>query len=203
MTDTISFWRGEFGDAYTERNAEHPSLLQARIDLWFEILAGIPPLRSILEVGANIGTNLFALKAVTTAELYAVEPNKAARTKLTERFIAKQVEDGTADDLPFADDFVDLAFTCGVLIHVAPEQLLASCREIHRVAARYIACVEYFSQEPEEKLYRGHEGKLWKRDFGGYWLDHFPDLEPIGCGFAWKRTTGLDNLTWWMLEKRG
>lgn len=50
--------------------------------------------------------------------------------------------------------------------------------------------------------YRGHDDRLFKRDFGGYWLDHFSDLWTVAYGFAWKRITGLDNLTWWLFEKR-
>jgi hypothetical protein len=32
-------------------------------------------------------------------------------------------------------------------------------------------------------------------------MDACPDLHPIGALFAWKRTTGLDNLTFWIFEK--
>ena len=46
------------------------------------------------------------------------------------------------------------------------------------------------------------ENRLFKRDFGGLWLDTCPDLRVVAYGFAWKRLTGLDNLTWWLFEKR-
>ena len=76
-------------------------------------------------------------------------------------------------------------------------------REARRVARRYIVCIEYFSDKTEEITYRGHRGMLFKRDFGGFWLDNFPDLEVRDYAFAWKRATGLNNLTWWLFEKRG
>ena len=97
---------------------------------------------------------------------------------------------------------VDMAFTSGVLIHIHPDQLPASIEEIHRVARRYIVCIEYFSDKPEMIPYRGHDDRLFKRDFGGLYLDRFPDLQLLDYGFAWKRVTGLDNLTWWLFEKR-
>ena len=97
---------------------------------------------------------------------------------------------------------VDFAFTSGVLIHIHPDDLLAACRDIHRVTRRYIGCLEYFSAEPEEVRYRDRDGLLFKRDFGGFWLDNFPDLRTLEYGFAWKRLTGLDNVTWWLFEKR-
>ena len=49
--------------------------------------------------------------------------------------------------------------------------------------------------------YRGHTDALWRRDYGSIWLDNFTDLHCQGAIFAWKRMTGLDNLTFWVFEK--
>lgn len=152
---------------------------------------------SILEIGANVGINLRALRRLTAARLAGVEPNASARALLAE--CADDVFDGIAAAIPAADASFDLVFTSGVLIHIPPSELLASCKEIERVSRRYIVAVEYFARDLEAKQYRGHDA-LWKRDFGAYWLDHFP-LRPVACGFAWSRLTGLDDLTWWVLEK--
>lgn len=205
-TEQTSFWRGDFGNEYSERNALDPAALRNRTAKWARILsplAGAPP-TSILEVGANIGINLAALRALTGAALYAVEPNGSARGKLVSSGIlpSENIHDATGDALPFADRAVEMSFTSGVLIHVAPERLEATCREMHRVSSRYIGCIEYFAVSPEEKTYRGHSGKLFKRDFGGYWLDMFPDMKLVDYGFFWQRVTGLDNLTWWVFEKK-
>jgi spore coat polysaccharide biosynthesis protein SpsF len=199
-------WRGHFGDAYTERNAVSEARLSALAFLWATILRptmGAPP-RSILEIGANVGLNLRALARLTGAELYAVEPNARARSALVADGVvpAGRALDGLCDAVPLPAESMDLVFTSGVLIHVDPSNLVASCREIHRVSARYVACIEYFSDKPEEVLYRGQPHALFKRDFGSFYLDHFDDLRVLDCGFAWKRTTGLDNLTWWLFDKR-
>ena len=204
-TRQSSFWRSEFGDAYTERNEVSPADLSATIALWeriCETLSGAPP-SSILEVGANLGINLKALEQLTSAELFAVEPNALARAKLMENQVvsASNISDCLAHDLRFPDESFDLVFTSGVLIHVHPDNLLSSCSEIHRVTRRYIVCIEYFSDKPEEIHYRGYDELLFKRDFGSFWLDNFPDLETKDYGFAWKRVTGLDNPTWWVFEK--
>jgi spore coat polysaccharide biosynthesis protein SpsF len=200
------FWRGEFGNRYTDRNNLDPALLRARVALWSEILSHTvahPP-ASILEVGANIGVNLRALRALTGARFYALEPNEKARQILREDGVVEDgdVKDGIASAIGFADGAADLVFTSGVLIHIAPGDLEASMREIHRCSARYVVSVEYFSDKPTEVPYRGHADVLFKRDFGSTWLDQFPDLRVLGYGFAWKRVTGLDNLTWWLFEKR-
>jgi pseudaminic acid biosynthesis-associated methylase len=200
------FWRGGFGNTYSDRNDSNVERIISRTKLWAQVLKstdGAPP-RSILEVGANIGNNLRALKNLTSAEFHALEPNQNARETMVRDGVAPaaNVHDGLANLIPLPDDAVDLAFTSGVLIHIDPENLLSSCQEIHRVARRYIVCIEYFSDKAESINYRGHENVLFKRDFGGFWLDNFSDLQVLDYGFAWKRMTGLDNLTWWVFEKQ-
>jgi hypothetical protein len=74
-------------------------------------------------------------------------------------------------------------------------------QEIHRLARKYIVCIEYFSHEPQEIVWRGQSGLVWKRDFGSFWLEQFPDLVPVASGFAAKPMTGLDNLCWWVFRK--
>lgn len=206
-TPQVDFWRGEFGDTYTDRNAPGEAQLRARAEMWTEIMAcmaGAPP-TSILEVGANLGINLRTLRGLSDAELIAIEPNAYARQTLVADGVVSETNarDGVADNIGLPEGAVDLAFTSGVLIHIHPDNLLASCREIHRVSRRYIVCIEYFAQNPEEVAYRGHSSVLFKRDFGGFWLDHFSGLKVLGYGFVWKRVTGLDDLTWWAFEKRG
>ncbi len=201
----VEFWQGEFGDEYQKRNGFHFNSWTERCKLWqqiMECLGDLPRTHpdsfhgSVLEIGAGTGqTNLEPLLHLGYSPLWGVEPNATARAELTRlRFGGF---DGTAAN---PGRTADLVFTSGVLIHIPPDELLAACRGIYGAAQRYIVCIEYFSSDPEEKEYRGHEGKLWKRDFGGFWLDHF-NLEPLGYGFSWKRMTGLDNLTWHVFRK--
>lgn len=200
----VEFWRGSFGNDYIARNQGDTSGAEPRKILWSNILSSVSEgPQTILEVGANIGLNLIALSEMTDAKLFAVEPNHEAREALAQSGVVPPecLFDGTADSLPLKDASVEMAFTCGVLIHISPEHLLASCREIERVSSRYIACAEYFSVEPEEVSYRGHDGFLFKRDYGAFWMDNFPNLKLVDYGFLWKRATGLDDLTWWLFEK--
>jgi pseudaminic acid biosynthesis-associated methylase len=204
-TEQEEFWRGEFGDSYSNRNAFTPEEMNARTRMWsgfLNHLDGDPP-SSILEIGANIGLNLRALPHVCQAELFALEPNMYARDILTRDEVVKpeNIIDGAAQSIPLPDNSIDLVFTTGVLIHVAPETLAEACAEIVRVAKKYVICSEYFSDKDEEILYRGHVGKLFKRDFGGFYLDQHPELTLVDYGFLWKRITGLDNTTWWIFRK--
>jgi pseudaminic acid biosynthesis-associated methylase len=204
-TAQLNQWQGEFGDNYTDRNVSSADVLQARKALWQEIIGHCRPETpgSIVEIGSNIGTNLRALAQLVPATLYALEPNARARGQLVADGVvpAERTLDGVASAIPLPDGACDLAFTSGVLIHIHPDDLLAATREIVRVARRYVVCIEYFADRPEEVVYRGHSGLLFKRDFGGFYLDNFPGLTPLGCGFAWRRMTGLDNLTWWVFRK--
>lgn len=205
QTEQLKFWRGDFGNDYIGRNQADAATLRARVALWAKImdpLVGAMP-SSILEVGSNIGNNLRAIGVLSGARLHALEPNADARAILVRDGVVEAADamEGFAANIPMADGAVDLAFTSGVLIHIHPNELEASMREVHRVAAKYIVCIEYFSDKPEMIPYRGHDDRLFKRDFGGMYLDLFPGLQVLDYGFAWKRMTGLDNLTWWLFEK--
>ena len=112
------------------------------------------------------------------------------------------IREGDGFALPFADASIDLVFTSGVLIHVAPEDLERVVREIARVARHYILCIEYFSHEPVQVTYRGKEGYLFKRDFGRYYLETFPNLRVVDYGFLWQPLDSSDNSNWWLFAKR-
>ena len=128
-SDQLKFWRGDFGNDYTDRNTNSARELRARVALWAPIMArleGAAP-QSILEVGANIGNNLRALRQISDAEFFAIEPNGKARSVLVDDGIVPQdnVRDGFAADIDLVDGAVDLAFTSGVLIYIHPDDLLA------------------------------------------------------------------------------
>jgi pseudaminic acid biosynthesis-associated methylase len=189
-------WTGDFGNDYTKRQA---NTSDARKDMWRMVLPR--RLDSLLEVGANLGANLEAMIGLTAGDFYATEPNEQARQELIAKDLCVQVTNDSAHSLSAQDKSMDLVFTSGVLIHIPPEQLTASLHEIHRVARRYIIAAEYFAPSEEMIPYRGHDNALWRRDYGSLYLDQFSDLRCISCLFAWKRMTGLDNLTFWVLEK--
>jgi len=203
--DPKSAWAGDFGAEYTARNVASDEALRARTLMWGRIaqaFAGDPP-KSVLEVGCNLGLNLRVIPQLLDAELSAIEPNPAARERVLadEILPPERLHAGFGDSIPLADGAVELAFTSGVLIHVDPERLPATLDEIHRVSSKYILCTEYFSPRAETLRYRGQEGLLFKNDFGGLYMDRFPDLQLVDYGFFWKRATGLDDLTWWLLRK--
>lgn len=201
----LDAWRGEFGRNYLARNDDHSEAdLVPRAAALRTVLEACPaPPASILEVGANIGRNLMALARLTDAALYGVEPFEPAyrrmATLMGDRLAGAAVATGQA--LPFADGAIDLVFTSGVLIHVAPVELARMMEEVVRVARRFVWCNEYFAKRPEEVAYRGEEGLLFKRDFGRLYLERHPGLRPVAQGFLWSATSPFDDTTWWLFEK--
>lgn len=207
LTEQADFWRSEFGEGYIERNAPDANNLRDATIFWSKITnilreTGSVP-SSIFEVGPNIGINLRCLKELTGAEVGGIEPNpKAIAVMEQDGVIAPgDVLEGVGHDIARPDNSCDMAFTNGVMIHIHPDDLDATCHEMYRISRRYILCSEYFSVSPQAIEYRGHSNKLFKRDFGSHWLSLYPDMKLIRYGFEWKPITGLDNMTWWLFEK--
>ena len=203
-TKQIDLWTSDFGREYAARNPITDQGNRRLMRRWARMLSqAIAPFpASVLEVGCNLGRNLAALLPMV-AEVHAVEPNVEVmeRARADPRLAGARIQAGSAFDLPFADGSIDLVFTSGVLIHIAPEDLPRAVDEDVRVARRYVLCVEYFSHEPVAVPYRGLEGQLFKRDFGQYYLDRHPALRVLDYGFFWKPVDAADNSNWWLFAK--
>ena len=200
---TLKFWEGEFGDEYAARNKIVPTHFQSRVGMWSDIFKSLTDVKTALEVGAGQGINLQAIKEVSDSKLFAVEPNEVARNSLISNKVipALNLSKWHGEAIASSDKTFDFVFTSGVLIHIEPKRLRHVCAEIYRVSRKYIVCIEYFSDKNEEVPYRGHTGKLFKRDFGAFWMDNHKSLKLLDYGFVWKRVTGLDNLTYWVFTK--
>jgi len=85
----------------------------------------------------------------------------------------------SALDLPYKDEYFDLVFTSGVLIHISPADLGRALEEIHRCAKTWIWGMEYYAPEEVQVNYRGQDNLLWKMDYAKRYLDRFDDLELV------------------------
>lgn len=203
--EALKSWTGGFGNQYVDRNDYADWKIDNGIKIFSKILENLS-LKSLLEVGSNIGLNLLALQNIFAGkvDLYAIEPNKKAFKSLNSNpdLKLKNAWNCDAYKIPINDFNIDLVFTCGVLIHIPPEQLLTATQEIVRVAKKYVLCIEYFSHTPVEIPYHGETGLLFKRDFGSFYLDNNPNLKVLDYGFIWQREfANYDNLNWWLFEK--
>jgi spore coat polysaccharide biosynthesis protein SpsF len=201
-TEQEAFWSGAFGDEYSTRNTG-AGWVAANTALFTKILARTSRVGSVIEFGANIGLNLRALRRLLpAAHLAAVEINASAVETLRDWVGCEEViHDSILNYEP--TNTYDLSFTKGVLIHINPDELASVYETLYRSSHRYILVAEYYNPSPVEVPYRGHSGRLFKRDFAGEILDRYSDLRLVDYGFAWKRDPNFpqDDLTWFLMEK--
>lgn len=119
------------------------------------------------------------MQAIGFKNLYGIELQYYAAEKARKLQTNINIIQGSGFDIPFKDNFFDLVFTSGVLIHIAPENLLAFTKEIVRCSKRYIWGLEYYDEELKEVSYRGNYGYLWKMDYAQFYLDNFPNLRLV------------------------
>ena len=193
-----ALWSGEFGDAYVERNLDSYSL---REPFWSSIITRLRPTR-VLEFGCNVGGNLrWIAPHLDPGGLYGVDVNRKALAAV--RGIVPDVNaiESPIREVPLRDDWFDLVFTMGVLIHQPEESLPAVMAEMARCSSKYVLCGEYFASETTEVAYRGVDGALFKRDYGRSFIEAAPSLSLVDSGHL-GATDGFDDITWWLFEKR-
>lgn len=196
------FWAGSFGDEYIARNRSE-QLLASNLHFFGQSLRSAGKIDSCVELGANIGMNLAALKLLYPGiALHAVEINAAAADQLGGQIGADRVFHGSIFEWQPADRF-DLALIKGVLIHLNPDRLPEAYDKLHAASRRFILVAEYYNPVPVAIPYRGHEDRLFKRDFAGEMLDRFGDLSLRDYGFAYHRDPAFpqDDISWFLLEK--
>lgn len=204
VTEQEAFWHGTFGNEYTDRN-RGPEWIAANLAFFSRVLSSTQEVNSVIELGSNIGLNLTALRLLLPeAKLSAVEINTRAAAEL--KASLPDVDLHVSSILDFQPRATwDLVFTKGVLIHLNPDKLQSVYDLMYRISSRYVLVAEYYNPSPVEINYRGHAGKLFKRDFAGEMLDRFPLLTLIDYGFVYHRDSNFrqDDITWFLMQKPG
>jgi len=190
-------WGGEFGNDYIDRNLD---AYEHREPFWRSILA-MTGARSVLEVGCNVGGNLrWLAKELPAGSVYGVDINRKALTQLHRSLPEVDGLWSPARSLPFRDSRFELVFTMGVLIHQPDSTLPLVMNEMVRCSSRWVLCGEYFDETATEVPYRGHQGALFRRDYGRLFAELFAELSLVGTGLL-GRDDGWDDVTWWLFEK--
>jgi len=198
-----AFWTDDYAEAYRLKNGEFDNELGRQG--WAKILAKAELIqKTYLEVGCNIGRNLDQLSILDPGlKPSAIEISPKALEIVRSRHALRQSFCGPAQEASFAKGEFELVFTCGVLIHVPPEDLLDVMTKMHQWSSKYIVIAEYFNRTPVSIEYQGRPNLLFKRDFGAMFADSF-DVRLVDYGFLWGRifdAAGFDDITWWLFEK--
>jgi len=185
-------WLGKFGQDYTCRNAISLNELDSlyyknfgitRSELNKLFLNRLNRSIRILEIGSNIGNQLLLLQKMGFKNLYGIEPQNYAVELSKKRTKGINIIEGNVFDIPFKDNYFDLVFTSGVLIHIHPKDIKKAIKEIYRCSKKYIWGYEYYSDKYEEVVYRGKNDLLWKANFPKIYLDLFSDLKIVKIKF--------------------
>jgi pseudaminic acid biosynthesis-associated methylase len=188
QTPQIEEWTGEFGREYTLRNSYTPEQVDAlwqtnygisRTELNRRFFQRIPADARILEVGCNIANQLLLLQKLGYSNLHGVEIQGYALEIARSRVKGTSLVQASALSLPYKDNYFDLIFTAGVLIHISPNDLPIALDEIHRCTKTYICGSEYYAPSRTEIDYRGHHELLWKMDYAQEYLARFSDLKLV------------------------
>lgn len=203
MNKQQQFWIETYAEEYIRRNRSFD--LDSGIKAWSTMLRRTDTITSVLECGCNIGRNIKPLNHfLPSAKKSIIEISPLPFAMVTAEFEFEFAVNHSILDADLPMNYFDLVFTTGVLIHVAPEDLLANMQKIYDLSKRYILFGEIFSREPKSIEYRGDKELLFTRDFGRYFLQHFNCIV-LDCGFLWGHwydAAGFDDCTFWLFEKR-
>ncbi len=194
------FWSGQFGTDYIARNMS-PDFFASNLNFFAQVFSCLSvPVNTVLELGANIGVNVGPIKQLLPdCSVTAVEINREAMKTLAKQECVA-INESILDFK--TDKKFDLTFTKGVLIHIDPAEISTAYSALYENSNKYILVAEYYNPEPTSISYRGHQDKLFKRDFAGDLLDTYSDLTLINYGFSYHRGAfPLDDTTWFLLEK--
>lgn len=190
-------WSGDFGNEYNKRNAS--SFNERR--QWWDYVCDKYQFCSVLEVGCNKAHNLAHISRHLDhpSMAWGVDVNQEAVGKAKALYPDLNLVLSSGLDLPFKDDFFDMAFTAGVLIHQSPLTVEHMMQEVIRVSRRWVMAIEYDADIFTEVPYRGLSGALFKGPFGDVYTGRYGlklvECLPVGAN------SGFDNCTCWILEK--
>tara|TARA_B100002019_G_scaffold129130_1_gene111083 strand:+ start:1662 stop:2267 length:606 start_codon:yes stop_codon:yes gene_type:complete len=198
FTEQENFWKSSFTKKYIKRNKDYNRIPTIGKDL----LENKIIIRSVIELGSNIGLNLDALKKIyPNCETFGVEINKDAFKVLKKKH--KAVNKSILD-FKINKKF-DLVLISGVLIHQDPSKLKVIYKLLNNLSKKYIYMNEYFNPYPIALDYHGYKNKLFKRDFAKELWKSYPKLKLLNYGFHWKEDPfqkgNYDNANWFIFKK--
>ncbi|EHJ94923.1 pseudaminic acid biosynthesis-associated methylase [Vreelandella boliviensis] len=206
-TDQENFWAGKFGDDYIGRNSNN-KIIASNTVLFSKIMDRVSNVDSILEMGSNIGLNIYALSNImpdVSFDCVEINANAAASLLTLKEKLGIDINvfnESILDWKPISR--YDLVLLKTVLIHINPDELDSVYDKIFEASSKYIVFAEYYNPVPTEIEYRGHQDRLFKRDFCGEIMKKFEGkIKLVDYGFAYSKDPSFpqDDINWFLMEK--
>jgi pseudaminic acid biosynthesis-associated methylase len=202
LSEQQEFWANRYAGDYIKKNSSFDQ--KTGVEGWSIMLRKAEGINSILECGSNIGRNIgFLNDLLPQASKSIIEISVPAYEFVTKHYNIDRSFNGPIVSSDFEPESFDLTFTCGVLIHIHPDDLLANMQKMYTYSRKYILIGEYFNRTPVMLEYQGEQNKLFKSDFGKTFLENF-NVRLVDHGFLWGHlydSGGFDDITWWLFEK--
>ena len=199
MNNEENFWKGEFGDEYSDRNQ---GKVESNTAFFARALQRTSGIKRLIEFGAGTGQNMLAIsRLLPDADMIGVEINEKAAQMIP---VGNIIRGSIFDFAPSNYDRAQLSMTKGLLIHIAPEDLPRIYDLLVCSTLKYLLIAEYYSPKPREIEYQGSSNKLWARDFAGEIMRTHRGVELIDYGFVYHRDPNFpqDDLTWFLMERK-
>lgn len=140
-----------------EESVRHPH----RFDV-LQILHGLRPFDSLLEIGCSVGPNLKLInQEFPDVSLAGIDPNEESVKRAQKFVVNRKVHVGLGDARTIGFDEADVVLADASLMYITPEEIQAVMDRLALVAKKAIVIVERFN---DSKLGEP-TGGVWGRDY--------------------------------------
>lgn len=178
MKQKDKFLSGE-GDNWFDRNVDSfDQKAQIQNAILFDFISRHPNVTpsSVLEIGCSNGWQLNRLSEhYRISDCFGIEPSKKAVENGKQQYPGLDLIQGTADNLPYSDDYFDMVIFGFCLYLCDPEDLFTIAREADRVLQdRGILCVFDFDvPAPYHNVYAHDQSiRCYKMNFANMFMWH-------------------------------
>ena len=165
-------YNSDLWNKYTKDNAESYQESLSNFIFNTSLVLGA---EKILEAGCNIGNNLRSFNS--DFNVFGIDMNEKALEIAKNEFPNFNFKQGSLLDIPFEDNYFDLVFTRGVLIHIHPDDMQNAIKELFRVSNKWIFNLEYFGEDNKMIKWSRGDDLLWYRNMEEQWKNF--DVEII------------------------
>lgn len=118
---------------YNEISSVYDDVREGDVTLIKRFLQGIQPIGafSALDIGCGTGNYTDIFQKLTQANVYGIDPSEGMLSKARQKNERIVFQQGSAEDIPFKDNFFDFVFMTDVIHHVGDISKMFA--EIHRV----------------------------------------------------------------------